>query len=122
MPNETPDQAEKKKYIWLFLFYVLRFGGAATFRPFTVLFYQSLAFTGAQIGLLTGITPLVSLISMPLIAGFADQNQKHKLIMSLSLIAAVFGLTLYPFLKSISAHLYPDDSHHSLSIAGWPAF
>lgn len=100
MTNKTPDGGKLKKFIWPFLFFVLRFGGAATFRPYTVLYYQSLAFTGAQIGLLTGITPLVSLASMPLITGFADRTQKHKLIMSLSLIAVVLGLILYPFLNN----------------------
>mgnify|MGYP001056891967 CR=1 FL=1 len=99
MANETPEGGKIKRFFWPFLFFMLRFGGAATFRPYTVLYYQSLAFTGAQIGLLTGITPLVSLVSMPLITGFADRTQKHKLIMSISLIAAVLGLILYPFLS-----------------------
>jgi len=100
MANNRPDGGKLNKYIWPFIFFVLRFGGAATFRPYTVLYYQSLAFTGAQIGLLTGITPLVSLVSMPLISSFADRTQKHKLLMSLSLISAVLGLVLYPFLDN----------------------
>lgn len=100
MTSETHKRAKLKKYIWPFLFFFLRFAGAAAYRPFLVLYYQTLAFTGAQIGLLTGITPLISLISLPLITGLADRTRKHKLIMSLSLIAAILGLFLYPFLNN----------------------
>ncbi len=92
-----------KKYLWPFLFFFLRFAGAASYRPYLVLYYQTLTFSGAQIGLLTGITPLISLVSLPLITGLADRSQKHKLIMSLSLIAAILGLVLYPFLHSFIA-------------------
>ena len=100
MTDDTGGRNRIRKFVWPFLFYILRFGGAATFRPYTVLYYQALAFTGAQIGLLTGITPLVSLVSMPLITGIADRTQKHKLILSLSMLAAVSGLVLYPFLDN----------------------
>jgi len=41
-----------KKIAWPFSLYFLRFAGAATYRPYLVLYYQSLSFTGAQIGLL----------------------------------------------------------------------
>ncbi|MCK7519702.1 MAG: MFS transporter [Ignavibacteriales bacterium] len=44
--------------IWPFSFYFLYFAAMASLLPFFVLFYQSLGFSGAQIGLLTGIPPL----------------------------------------------------------------
>jgi PPP family 3-phenylpropionic acid transporter len=89
-----------RKLVWPFSLYFLFFAGIATHRPYLVLYYQSLSFTGAQIGLLTGITPLITLVSVPLITGLADRANRHGLIMSLSLLAVVSGLILYPFLKT----------------------
>jgi hypothetical protein len=50
------------KKIWPFTFYFLYFAAIASLLPFFVLFYQGLGFNGAQIGLLTGVPPLITLI------------------------------------------------------------
>jgi PPP family 3-phenylpropionic acid transporter len=88
--------------IWPFSFYFIYFAGVAAFGPYRVLYYQSLSFTGAQIGLLAGITPLITLVSLPLVTGLADRTNKHGLIMSLSLLVAVSGLIIFPYLKTFS--------------------
>ena len=72
--------------IWPFVFYFLLFAGIASFGPYQVLYYQSLSFTGAQIGLLVGIAPLITMVSLPLVTGFADRTNKHRLVMGLSLL------------------------------------
>jgi len=54
------------KKIWPFSFYFLYFAALSSFMPFLVLYYQDLKFTGAQIGLLTGIPPLITLFAAPL--------------------------------------------------------
>jgi PPP family 3-phenylpropionic acid transporter len=74
-----------RKLVWPFSFYFLYFAGVASFGPYRVLYYQSLSFTGAQIGLLVGITPLITLVSLPLMTGLADRTNRHALITSLSL-------------------------------------
>jgi PPP family 3-phenylpropionic acid transporter len=89
-----------RKLVWPFSFYFLLFAGAASYRPYLVLYYQSLSFTGAQIGLLVGIAPLVTLVSLPLVTGLADRTNTHRLIMSLSLLAVISGLILFPYLKT----------------------
>lgn len=89
-----------KKYLWPFSFFFLLFATIAAYGPYTVLYFQSLSFTGTQIGLLTGIGSLVTLISLPLITGLADQKNKHQLIMGFSLIVVISGLILFPYLKS----------------------
>jgi MFS transporter, PPP family, 3-phenylpropionic acid transporter len=86
--------------IWPFSFYFLLFAGVASHGPYRVLYYQSLSFTGAQIGLLAGIAPLITLVSAPFITGLADRTNRHKLIMSLSLLVVVLGLILFPYLKT----------------------
>lgn len=97
---EGENNLKIRKFAWPFIFNILFFAGAASFRPYLVLYYQSLSFTGTQIGLLTGITPLITLISLPLLTGFADRTKRHKLILSLSLLIAATGLFLFPYLKS----------------------
>ncbi|MFP4393789.1 MAG: MFS transporter [Anaerolineales bacterium] len=89
-----------RKLVWPFSFYFLFFAGVATHRPYLVLYYQSLSFTGAQIGLLTGITPLITLVSVPLITGLADRTNKHRLITGLSLSILVLGLVVYPYFRT----------------------
>ena len=88
-----------RKLIWPFGFYFLIFAGVASYRPYMVLYYQSLSFTGTQIGLLTGIAPLLPLVTLPLITGLADRTNKHKLIMGLAVLGLVLGLILFPCLK-----------------------
>jgi PPP family 3-phenylpropionic acid transporter len=88
------------KKIWPFSFYFLLFAGAAAHLPYRVLYYQSLSFTGAQIGLLAGMAPLVTVVSLPLVTGLADRTSRHQLIMSLSLLVVVSGLILFPYLKT----------------------
>jgi PPP family 3-phenylpropionic acid transporter len=95
-----PELIQGMKKIWPFSFYFLLFAGAAAHLPYRVLYYQSLSFTGAQIGLLAGITPLITVVSLPLVTGLADRTSRHKLIMSLSLLVVVSGLILLPYLKT----------------------
>jgi len=89
-----------RQLVWPFSFYFLFFAGVASFGPYRVLYYQSLSFTGAQIGLLVGITPLITLVSLPLVTGLADRTNRHALITSLSLLVVVSGLFLFPTLKT----------------------
>jgi len=68
--------------------------------PFLVLYYQDLGFTGAQIGLLTGITPLVTFISAPLWTRLADATRRHRLVMSLAILIGAIAISLFPFLRT----------------------
>lgn len=86
--------------IWPFTFNLLIFAGVAFVLPFIVLYYQSLGFTGAQIGLLTGVTPLVTLFCAPLWTGFADARQRHRQIMSLAVLMAALIILAFSLLKA----------------------
>ena len=91
------------KKIWPFSFYFLYFGAFASLAPFFVIFYQGLGFTGTQIGLLTGVAPLITLVATPFGTGLADATRRHKLIMGLGLfMAIIFGVVL-PMLKGFIA-------------------
>ncbi len=84
-----------------FTFYFLFFAAMSCLLPYMVLYYQSLGFTGAQIGLLSGISPLITLVAAPFWTGIADTTHRHKLVMSIALIAAAASAALYPFLSAL---------------------
>ena len=88
--------------IWPFTFYFLYFAAFASLLPYFVLFYQSLGFNGAQIGLLTGVPPLITLFGAPFGTGLADRTQRHKLIMGLGLVVAILAMAILPQLSSFA--------------------
>ena len=64
--------------------------------PFLSLYYQSLGMTGRQIGVLTGVVPLVMMVSAPLWGGLADVTHRHRPSLLLAISgtwAAVLGLS-----------------------------
>jgi PPP family 3-phenylpropionic acid transporter len=91
------------KKFWPFSFYFLNFAALASFIPFLVLYYQKLGFTGAQIGLLAGIPPLITLIGAPIGTHVADSTGKHKLILSISVAVAAAAVLLLPATNSFGA-------------------
>jgi len=93
------------KKIWPFSFYLLYFGAGACVFPYFVLYYQSLGFTGTQIGLLSAIAPLISLVGAPFWTGIADSTRRHKLIMSFAILAALALVASYPFVGTFAAVL-----------------
>ena len=74
---------------WPFTLNFLLFAAMAFVAPFLVLYYESLGFSGAQIGMLTGLTPLVTMVSAPFWTGLADKTRRHRFIMSLAILANV---------------------------------
>ena len=90
------------KRIWPFTFYFLFFSAFASLLPFFVLFYQGLGFSGTQIGLLTGVPPLITLIGAPFGTSLADSTGRHKLIMGLGLTAAIVVVLLLPSFTSFA--------------------
>ncbi len=91
------------KKIWPFSFYFLYFAAMAAILPFFVLFYQRLGFTGAEIGLLTGIPPLITLIAAPFWTGVADSKRWHKLVMGSGIMVTVLSIVLLPAFTSFAA-------------------
>ena len=87
------------KKIWPFSFYFLYFAAFASLLPFFVLFYQGLGFNGTQIGLLTGVPPLITLVGAPFLAGLADSTRRHRLIMGLGITVAIGVMLIMPSVK-----------------------
>ncbi len=68
--------------------------------PFIVLYFQRLGFSGAQIGILTGITPLVTFFAAPLWSALADATRRHRLILGLAILLGIAMLIVYPLLST----------------------
>ena len=90
------------KKIWPFSFYFLYFAAMSALMPFFVLFYQILGFSGTQIGLLTGIPPLITLVAAPFWTGVADAKRWHKLVMGVGIFVAVLSIFLLPSFTSFA--------------------
>ena len=88
------------KKFWPFSYYFIYYAGMAAFIPYLVLYYQNIGFSGAQIGLLVAISPLVSLLGGPFWTGIADAKYSHRLVMSVSLTVTVIAIFLLPFLRT----------------------
>lgn len=90
---------------WSFSFYFVFFAGVASFGPYRVLYYQSLDFTGAQIGLLVGIAPLITAVSLPFLTGLADKSNRHKTMMSALLFLLILLIFVYPLVTDFALML-----------------
>src|SRR5215216_3244239 len=91
------------KKIWPFSFYFLYFAAFAALMPFFVLFYQRLGFNGPQIGLLTGVPPLITLFAAPFWTGIADAKHWHKLVMGAGITISVLSIFLLSAFTSFGA-------------------
>ncbi len=88
------------KHFRSFLFYFLLFAGYASAFPFIVVYYQDLGFSGAQIGLLTGISPLITFFGAPLWTRLADSTRRHRLIMSVTMGSGILAISFFPLLST----------------------
>jgi MFS transporter, PPP family, 3-phenylpropionic acid transporter len=61
-----------------------------------------LGFSGTEIGLLTGISPLITFIGAPFWTRLADSTRRHRLIMSLTMGAGILAVCLFPLLRTFA--------------------
>jgi MFS transporter, PPP family, 3-phenylpropionic acid transporter len=76
--------------------YFFFFAAGAALIPFLPLYYQHIGLSGRQIGLLTGLPPLITIFSGPIWSGLADATQLGKRL----LLIAVSGVLLMIFALS----------------------
>jgi PPP family 3-phenylpropionic acid transporter len=76
--------------------YFFYYAATASLLPFIALYYAQMGLSAAQIGLLSGILPLVTLVSAPLWGTLADATRRHHALLLLAIggtIAAVLALS-----------------------------
>ncbi len=52
--------------------------------------------SGSQVGLLLGISPLLTLFASPFWTGLADARQRHRVVLTITLVAAVAIMSMVP--------------------------
>jgi MFS transporter, PPP family, 3-phenylpropionic acid transporter len=75
--------------------YFFIFAAIASLFPFLLIYYEELGLSGTQIGILTALNPLVTVIAAPLWGAVADATQRYKqllLVMMAGCLVAVFLL------------------------------
>ena len=73
------------------LLYFLYYAAMASLLPFLVLFYAQLELTGRQIGVLSALLPVMTLLGVPLWSAAADAFGRYREIILLSVGAALLG-------------------------------
>jgi PPP family 3-phenylpropionic acid transporter len=71
------------------IYYFFVYGAMAALVPYLVIYYQSLGLSGSQIGLLTGIPTLMSLLSTPVWGGLADATNKKRLLLGVAILVSM---------------------------------
>ncbi len=66
-------------------FYFVFFGAAACLVPFLTLYYQGLGLSGREIGLLSGIVPLITMFGASIWSMISDATGKHRLLFLVSI-------------------------------------
>ncbi len=84
------------KKLLSFTFYFLYFASLAATIPYLVLFYKHQGFSGWQIGILTSLGPLASLVGSLGLTSFADATRQHRLVMLISGLVAIGVILLFP--------------------------
>jgi PPP family 3-phenylpropionic acid transporter len=71
------------------IYYFFIYGAGAALIPYLVIYYQELGLSGSQIGLLTGIPTLMSLLSTPVWGGLADATNKKRLLLGIAILVSM---------------------------------
>ncbi len=80
-------------------FYFFFFAALASLIPFLTLHYEQIGLSGRQIGLLTGIPPLMTILGAPLFGGLADATRQHQLFLRLAIgstLVTILGVYMAP--------------------------
>jgi PPP family 3-phenylpropionic acid transporter len=83
-------------------FYFFFFAALAAMSPFLALYYQGLGLSGGEIGLLLGVSPLVSLFASPFWTGLADARHRHKTILFITILTTILFAVVFPSLKTFA--------------------
>jgi len=77
--------------LYLFIFY-----GFGAMYPLLTQYYSAIHLTGTQIGLISAVTPVVSIVTQPLWGMICDRYQIRKPVLVLTLIVSALVALLFP--------------------------
>lgn len=82
-------------------FYFTFYAATSSLIPFLALYYRESGLSGAQIGLLASISPIVTWLAAPFWGAIADSTQRHRAVLTLTIIGAMSTMVLLSFANSL---------------------
>ncbi|EJL38928.1 MULTISPECIES: MFS transporter [Brevibacillus] len=76
------------RYFSLCALYLFVYYGFGAFSPLITQYYNSISLTGTQIGLISAVAPIVSIVAQPMWGLFCDRFQIRKTVLILTLVAS----------------------------------
>jgi PPP family 3-phenylpropionic acid transporter len=83
------------------IFYFVFYAAAASLVPYLVLYYRAAGMSGAEIGLLAGISPVVTWLAAPFWGALADSTQQHRTILVTTIVGSVVAVVLLAQTQSL---------------------
>lgn len=75
-------------------YYFCYYAAMACLMPYLPLYYRQIGLTGAQIGLLAGISPIMTWIAAPFWGALADSTGRHRTILTVTMVGSMCMITL----------------------------
>jgi PPP family 3-phenylpropionic acid transporter len=82
-------------------FYFCFYAASASLIPYLVLYYRQIGLSGAQIGLLVGVSPIVTWLAAPFWGAIADGTRQHRAILTLTILGAMTMIALLAWAKTL---------------------
>jgi PPP family 3-phenylpropionic acid transporter len=84
------------RYLSISALYFFSYYGFGALYPLITQYYKSINLTGTQIGMISAITPVVSIVTQPLWGMICDRYQIRKPVLILTLVVSALVSLLFP--------------------------
>ncbi len=96
LPIAAAESSHRGSSLWVAkLYYLFFFGALGALAPFFNVYLRERGLSGAEIGVIASIPPLISLTANPFWGGMADRWQMHQQVLAICALAA--GLISFTF-------------------------
>jgi MFS transporter, PPP family, 3-phenylpropionic acid transporter len=76
------------------VFYFCFYAASSCLLPYLALYYRQSGLNGAQIGLLVGVSPIVTWLAAPFWGALADTTRQHRKILATTIVGAIVTVAL----------------------------
>ncbi len=80
--------------------FLVVYAAASVLLPFMALYYEEMGLSGAQIGLLAGIPPVMTMLGASVWGGLSDATRKYKQVFLLVIVGAMASVVMFPLAHS----------------------
>ena len=80
--------------------FLVVYAAASVVLPFMALYYEEMGLSGAQMGLLAGIPPVMTMLGASVWGGLSDATRKYKQVFLLVIVGAMAAVLMIPLANS----------------------